>query len=138
MTGGLVLLIERVRTDGDADAARELADLVETAIAVPDRRVGTAFGLRRRGGEPGWRKECRAQRDDAIRALARLLFADLPIGQMVRELRQKVSRYMVNGWPNEQRLAPSDNLERALLWRIAKSDLEIPGARQLRKILQRG
>ena len=134
MTSDLAALIARTR-QRDPVAALMLADLVESVVAIPQRRVGAAFQLKRRGGEPGWRASRRTQRDDAFRALARLLYAHLPIEQQARALVRKAERYIADGWPHERRSEPGANAERTLLRRIGESGLDIPGPRQMRKIL---
>lgn len=72
-------------------AVRELVDLVEIALANPDRTVA-AFGLRRRGGEPAWRTELRRERDSALRAFAQMQLGGMSLGQQSRHIRRELLR----------------------------------------------
>lgn len=129
MTAEIAALIERVRKVGDPDAARELADLVEQAMAMPDKRVGAAFKIRRKGGEPRRRAERRVARDNAIRDLARAIGSDLSLEQQALAIVRRTSRY---------RAAPYDESgdgERQALRRIADTGLLVPGQRQVKRIL---
>jgi len=96
----------------------------------PEQRVRTAFGLRRRRGEPGGRT---SGRDAALRALDRLLAADFPVEQRrLREIRRSALRYQGPA----HNPARSDSPKRTLLRQIADSGLPIPKERQLRKIIK--
>jgi hypothetical protein len=128
MTTDIAELIERVR-QRNPDAATELAAVVERATANPDRRVGAAFKLRRRGGEPQQRAMRRAERDDALRALACLIGAELSVERLVHAIHRKVHRHISAG------AAEVSGAERNLLDRIAANS-PVPGVRQLRRILQ--
>ena len=74
----------------------ELADLVERAMATPNRRVGVALGHLRRGGEPNWRAERRAERNAALRLLAEMSIPCLSVRQRAQALIAKIDRYLVN------------------------------------------
>lgn len=126
-------LIARAR-QRDPEAAAALAALVEDVIANPGRRVGAAFRLSARGGEPGWRVRRRAKRDNALRALAQL-YADLPLEQQARLLIQKAERFLATGWLREQRRQDGASKERLLLRQIGESGLPIPQLRQMKNIL---
>src|SRR2546430_17715886 len=69
MTPDLADLIEHART-GDPNAARELADIVERAVAKPDRRVGAALMPKKRGGVSEWQAEQLASRNARFRGFA--------------------------------------------------------------------
>lgn len=121
MNADLAALIERVRAAGDMAAALELAALIEaTLVRAP----------RRRGGEPRWRAEARAKRDDALRDLAQLIGADLSLEQRATELSRRIGRY---------RAVPTDadgSAMRQVLHRIAKTGVPVPRLRQLKRILR--
>ena len=119
MTADLSSLIERAR-HGDAEAGEKLADVVEQAIANPNRRVGTAFGIRRKGGEPKWRAELRAQRDDALRDMAVAQYGPTAKldRQQARLLLRKASRRVAAA-----HAAEIGNSENDPLQRIAKAGL---------------
>jgi len=124
----LAALIARVREAGDPDAA-QLAAIVEQVLATPDKRVGAAFRVRRKGGEPRRRTERREARDCAIRDLAQTIGSDLSLEERAQEIIQRASRY---------RPAPCDasgSAERRALRQIAETGLPVPGERQLKRIL---
>src|SRR5258708_15677460 len=105
MTGDIANLIERAR-QRDPDAAVALADLVEHVIAVPDRRVAAAFGMRRRGGVTKTHAERLAKRNRTLPALAVLLFDDgIPIEQRARQLIRRVDPVITAPRPHTQRRA---------------------------------
>src|SRR5438270_50695 len=81
----------------DPDAAIALADLVEAQQAS-----------RRRGGDP--KADERTERDDTFRALARLLFADLPIERQARAVIQICKRRLASGHGPEMSVRPERNL----------------------------
>src|SRR5436309_3425955 len=127
--------IERVREADDAAAARQLAELVERAIAMPDRRVGTAFRLNRRGGRARSVAQRFEQRDGALCEFTEL---QPGIGQnaRIKQARQKLNRYAANGWPHERDKAEDTrNRERDLMRQIMRTGLPVPGERQHRKIV---
>ena len=120
----LAELISRAR-QRDPEAAAALADLVEIAVATPDRRIGAAFRLKRRGGDP--RTEQRRQRDEAICALARLTGNGKPIERQARDIAQRLDRY---------RPIPVETIpERRLMQEIKNTGLPI-GQRRISKILR--
>ena len=130
----IAALIARAR-QRDPEAAQALADLVEHAVMTPAQRVSTAFRLKRRGGDKD--AERRSERDNALRALARLLYPDLPLEQQSRALFEKAERYVANGWSHERHRAHpcGESRERSLLRQVASSGLSIPRPRQLKSIL---
>ena len=79
----LAELLARAR-QRDPEAAAALADLVEIAVATPDRRIGAAFQLKRRGGDP--RAEQRRRRDEAVCALHKLTGEDRPLDRLVEHV----------------------------------------------------
>ena len=46
----------------DPEAARELVEVVRRVLRKPERSVGAAFKLTRRGGEPEWRQTSYTER----------------------------------------------------------------------------
>lgn len=135
MAADLAELLAQVRAG--AAAAFELADRIERAAATPDLRVATALGIKRRGGEPGWRAERRAERDAAIRLLAEHSFPGMSAPQRAKALITKINRYLANGWPHdrERGAIPGVDPECDLLRQIAEADLAMPRPRQMIGIL---
>jgi hypothetical protein len=113
-------LIARARLH-DPEAALELADLVEA------RLVGGSSLCR--GGDS--KADDRAERNDAIRALAGRLDSRLSRSQRAAIIADKINRY---------RLSPNDAFdpgERGLLFRIWRTGLTRIRARQVRRILSK-
>jgi hypothetical protein len=92
MTDSLAKLLDAA--PADPDAARELAELVRKALAQPDRRVGAAFKIKRRGGEPAWRTTWREKRDEALCALDLMLDPAMTPEQRAREIMKSVDRHL--------------------------------------------
>jgi hypothetical protein len=110
----------------DLAAVRDLVDLVERALANPDRTVAAAFGLRRRGGKPARRTELRRERDSALRAFAQTQFDGMSLG----------SSHGIFGANFCGRGRAPNAATGELLRRIAASGLPIPRPRHMMKILK--
>jgi hypothetical protein len=130
VTANLDELLARARQH-DPEVAFALAELIEGAIAVPDRRISAAFRLKRRGGVSEHRATLISERDQALRALARLLYDDLPPAERARSILCKARRYFAATHSADDGNCP----ERALLQRIARTGIPLPGMRHLRRIL---
>ena len=99
--------------------ARELL-----TAAVPKLNV-TAKSTKRRGGDP--QAQQRRQRDEDIRALARLTGGGKPLPQVAQDLIKRCERYQ----PMPKETSP----DRVLLRRISDTGLPVPRKRRLIDIL---
>ena len=115
-------LIDEVRR-GDPVAADELCDFIEHVLEQPDRRVGTAFGLRRREQSAQRFRE----RDAALQSYARLLGSDLSLEQRAVVMIERLQRYR----PAQDERSP----ERLAMRRVVNTGTDIPGPRQVRRII---
>jgi len=122
---------EIARTDLDPLAALHLgSELVNSALrrlqraplSVPIHSRGSA-----RGGDAASVR--RANRDNAIRDLARAISADLSLERQAEAVIRRACRY--HPLPGD----PNGPAERQALHRIASSGLPVPGKRQARRIL---
>jgi hypothetical protein len=121
-------LLAEVRA-GCPIAAQELADWLEHVLDRPNVRVGTAFGLNPRG--PSRDRIHRWQlRDEALRAFAGLLDPDLSLEQRAAVMTARLQRYR----PAQDERNP----ERLAMRRIVNSGADIPGTRQIRRIISAG
>src|SRR6266699_2882568 len=127
-------LLAEART-GDPVAAEEVFDFVEHVLKIPDRRVCTAFGLKRRGGQTPARTAQRQQRNECLAELTVIQPGDKE-SLRIHAARSKLERYAANGWPHE-RDKPDDtgDRERDLLRKIMRTGLPIVQERQHRAIL---
>jgi len=134
MTGDLLELIARVR-QRDPEAAVALAQLVEVAVATPERRVCAAFGLSRRGSHNPARVAQRQQRNECLAELTIIQPGDKE-SLRIQAARSKLERYAANGWPHEQdKPGETGNRERDLLRKIMRTGLPLVRERQHRAIL---
>jgi|SRR4051812_43218871 len=127
-------LVDRLDQSDDPNA-REAGRRLRDAMAHPDRRVGTAFRLKPRGG----RAPSVTQRlEERNGALCQFTALQPGIGQnaRIKQARQKLDRYAANGWPHERDKAEdTGNRERDLMRQIMKTGLLVPGQRQHRAIV---
>jgi hypothetical protein len=117
MSVDIAVLLARVR-QRDPEAVEVLARLVEARLlrAAP----------RPRGGDQ--RAAERAQRDAALRRLAVLIGADMPMERFARDLAARLKRFR----PMPVETAP----ERLLMREIVASGLQVPGPDRLARILR--
>ena len=118
-------LLEEVRR-GDPIAADELADFVEYVLEQPNRRVGTAFGLTRRGQSTEAAQQIQ-ERDARLLDYAELLGGDLSLEQRAATMVSRLRRYI----PAEDEVSP----ERLAMRRVVSVGVCISGARQVRRII---
>jgi hypothetical protein len=127
-------LIERTRQTGDP-AAQQLADIVEHALAHPDRRVGAALQPQRRGGEPQWLADQRAARDDAYRDLARAEYGSVYLARREAKALARKATQAVN---DARAVETESELKQDAIRRIRATGLKPLGERQLLRILPAG
>jgi hypothetical protein len=128
-------LLAEART-GDPVAVEEVLDFVEHVLEQPDRRVCTAFGLNRRGGQNPARAAQRRKRNEYLAELTVIQSGDKE-SLRIQAARSKLERYAANGWPHEQgKPTETGNRERDLLRKIMRTGLPIVQARQHRVILR--
>jgi hypothetical protein len=123
-------LLARAR-QRDPEAALALADLIEGAIAVPERRISAAFKLKPRGGVSEHRATLISERNAALRALAALFYGETPIERQAREVIREVNRYAAAARSGEM----VNGRKRILLAQIIETGLPVPRLRQMKKIL---
>ena len=111
---------------GDPIAVDELADFVEHVLEQPNRRVGTAFGLTRRGQSMEAAQQIQ-ERDARLLDYAELLGGDLSLEQRAATMVSRLRRYS----PAEDEVSP----ERLAMRRVVSVGVGIPGARQVRRII---
>src|SRR5438477_315947 len=113
-------LLAEART-GDPVAAEEVFDFVEHVLEKPDRRVCTAFGFNRRGGQNATRAAQRQKRNEYLAELT-VMQSDNRDSLRIHAARSKLERYAANGWPHE-RDEPDNtgNRERDLLRKIMRT-----------------
>ena len=133
MTPDLADLIEHARI-GDPNAARELADIVERAVAKPDRRIGAALQPRKRGGVSDWHAEQLAERNAGYRDFAIAEFGtEFLTPKQARTLNRKICRLLAEAHLIECGVSP----QQGALRRIRAAGLGTIGDRQLLNVLKR-
>ena len=127
-------LLDRVERTLDPADVLELVNRNRQALAQPRRRVGPALVPKGRGGVSEKQRRKIAERDDAMRELARLCFADLRPEQQARELRLKLERFAATRWWAD---VPGAGEERMLQQQVLQiSDGHIPKQSQTKQILK--
>jgi hypothetical protein len=132
MTPDLADLIEHART-GDPNAARELADIVERAVAQPDRSVGAALMPKKRGGVTEWQAEQIAERNDAYRDF---VLAEFGTPFLTPKQSRTAIRKMKALLTEAHRLEGGGTIQQDAIRRIRAAGAEIVGDKQLRRILK--
>jgi hypothetical protein len=133
-SAALAGLRERLHEMRD-DALQQLADCdpLDAGLLALLGDIGAALAAidgitsppRRRGGDPCADK--RADRDEALRALARLNGNDVPVELVARKISNRLGRY---------RPLPDETIpERVLMRAVIDTGLPVPSAERIRKIL---
>jgi hypothetical protein len=105
------------------------SDRVDATAAEPGQRVGAALGLGCCGGISERRAAILAERDDALRALARIIGPGLPIERQAQAVAARLRRYRPTS------IDASGGQARQALQRISNVGLPTPSLRHLRHIL---
>jgi hypothetical protein len=127
----LAELIEHTRT-GDPNAARQLADIVERAVATPDRRVGAALLPKKRGGESERHAEQRAERNGGYQDYAVAEYGTTRLTpKQAKTLNRKVRRQMAEA----HRIEGVVNIGQDTMRRIRAAGLGTVSDRHLLRIL---
>ena len=125
----LANLIERART-GDPDAGRQLADIVQDAIKMPDRRIGAALLPKRRGGDP--EAERRAERNQAYQDFA---VAEFGTRHLTPKQAKAINRQIRRLVSDAHRMEGDDSAKQNAVRRMMAAGQAIVGERQLLRIL---
>lgn len=119
-----------------------LSDAIGKFLDKSCEDLDEAFGLKKeRGGVPWWLEFGIAERDDALRQLAREHLSSYGISAQARMICEMAHRYETSAWPRDARKAAMPEhyagTSRQYLWRAFRSGARMPvSARHLRNVLQ--